>query len=246
MHDEGGPTDPDPIPGRPPEIIRTAHPQPPRQHRRRRPRTPQADSSARPLRRRAATMARPARVRIRCRKPWVRLRRRLLGWNVRLVTGGLPYLRIAGELGPGPVRYPLNEGAAGRRSRCSQRPSNGTGSRQRGQTERARRRVNACVVLVQSTRHVTSEYSRTACTAAARVASVALRLDLQIWATRAQPVSGQLPSSAAEPPGSAAARSFVHTLWITLWSERLDTNRTTARRGVCRSQAGAVLSREIG
>ena len=30
---------------------------------------------------------RPARVRMRRRNPWVRLRRRLLGWNVRLLTG---------------------------------------------------------------------------------------------------------------------------------------------------------------
>ena len=30
-------------------------------------------------------MARPARVRMRARKPWLRLRRRLLGWNVRLL-----------------------------------------------------------------------------------------------------------------------------------------------------------------
>jgi hypothetical protein len=52
----------------------------------------QADSSERPLRRRAARMARPARVLIRRRKPWVRLRRRRLGWKVRLLTGGLPYL----------------------------------------------------------------------------------------------------------------------------------------------------------
>ena len=45
----------------------------------------QADSSARPLRRRALRMARPARVRMRERKPCVRLRRRLLGWKVRLL-----------------------------------------------------------------------------------------------------------------------------------------------------------------
>jgi hypothetical protein len=38
------------------------------------------------LRRRAATTARPARVRIRSRKPWVRARRRLFGWKVRLLT----------------------------------------------------------------------------------------------------------------------------------------------------------------
>jgi len=49
-----------------------------------------ADRRARPLRRRAEMMARPARVRIRRRKPWVRLRRRLLGWNVRLVNGRTP------------------------------------------------------------------------------------------------------------------------------------------------------------
>lgn len=46
----------------------------------------QAESSARPLRRRPARIARPARVRIRRRKPWVFARRRLFGWNVRLVT----------------------------------------------------------------------------------------------------------------------------------------------------------------
>lgn len=49
----------------------------------------QPESSERPLRRRAAKMARPARVRIRRRKPWVRLRRRRLGWKVRLLTGEL-------------------------------------------------------------------------------------------------------------------------------------------------------------
>jgi len=37
-------------------------------------------SFLRPLRRRAEITARPARVRIRTRKPCVRLRRRLLGW----------------------------------------------------------------------------------------------------------------------------------------------------------------------
>lgn len=35
-------------------------------------------------------IARPARVRIRRRNPWVLARRRLLGWNVRLLTRGLP------------------------------------------------------------------------------------------------------------------------------------------------------------
>lgn len=46
----------------------------------------QADSCTRPLRRRAAKIARPARVDMRCRKPCLRDRRRLLGWKVRLLT----------------------------------------------------------------------------------------------------------------------------------------------------------------
>jgi hypothetical protein len=47
----------------------------------------QALSRARPLWRRAARTARPARVRMRSRKPCVLARRRLFGWNVRLLTG---------------------------------------------------------------------------------------------------------------------------------------------------------------
>lgn len=46
----------------------------------------QPASRVRPLRRRAATIARPARVRMRSRNPWVLARRRLFGWNVRLLT----------------------------------------------------------------------------------------------------------------------------------------------------------------
>jgi len=47
----------------------------------------QALSRSRPLRRRAASTARPARVRMRSRNPCVFARRRLFGWNVRLLTG---------------------------------------------------------------------------------------------------------------------------------------------------------------
>ena len=47
----------------------------------------QTASWSRPLRRRAARTARPARVRIRSRKPCTFARRRLFGWNVRLLTG---------------------------------------------------------------------------------------------------------------------------------------------------------------
>ncbi len=48
----------------------------------------QALSFSRPLCLRAARTARPARVRMRSRKPCVLARRRLFGWNVRLLTGG--------------------------------------------------------------------------------------------------------------------------------------------------------------
>jgi hypothetical protein len=91
---QGGPTHAYATPGRGLEVLRAAHSQRSRQHVGRSTKT-QADRRARPLRRRAEIMARPARVRIRRRKPWVRLRRRLLGWNVRLLTGKLPHLRSA-------------------------------------------------------------------------------------------------------------------------------------------------------
>lgn len=46
------------------------------------------------MRRLAAKMARPARVRIRSRNPCVLARRRLLGWNVRLLTGISRYTAV--------------------------------------------------------------------------------------------------------------------------------------------------------
>jgi hypothetical protein len=83
-------------PRRTAEVLRATHSQRSRQHGGRS--RYQADRRARPLRRRPERIARPARVRIRRRKPWVRLRRRLLGWNVRLVTGKLPHLRSAQQI----------------------------------------------------------------------------------------------------------------------------------------------------
>jgi hypothetical protein len=69
------------------ELRATAHPELGRQD--------QALSRSRPLCLRAARTARPARVRMRSRKPCVLARRRLFGWNVRLLTGapgkGLDY-----------------------------------------------------------------------------------------------------------------------------------------------------------
>lgn len=82
---------------REPEFLRPSHPRLLRQHGNllRSPFSASAGggsgrqtlSWARPLRRRAARTARPARVRIRSRKPWTFARRRLFGWNVRLLTG---------------------------------------------------------------------------------------------------------------------------------------------------------------
>jgi hypothetical protein len=64
----------------------------------------QALSWSRPLRLRAARMARPARVRMRSRKPCVLARRRLFGWNVRLLTGAPGRDHVAGTLDVG-VRF---------------------------------------------------------------------------------------------------------------------------------------------
>src|SRR4051794_11441325 len=46
-------------------------------------------------------IARPARVRIRSRKPWVLDRRRLFGWNVRLLTRYSHYTTSTGARPPG-------------------------------------------------------------------------------------------------------------------------------------------------
>ena len=64
----------------------------------------QALSWSRPLRLRAARTARPARVRMRSRKPCVFARRRLFGWNVRLLTGAPGRDHVAGTLDVG-VRF---------------------------------------------------------------------------------------------------------------------------------------------
>ena len=73
----------------------------------------QALSRARPLWRRAARTARPARVRMRSRKPCVLARRRLFGWNVRLLTGA-PDQESFGDLGRArPTRVPPTDSPKG-------------------------------------------------------------------------------------------------------------------------------------
>jgi hypothetical protein len=78
----------------------------------------QALSRSRPLCLRAARTARPARVRMRSRKPCVFARRRLFGWNVRLLTGtpgrgsGSAWPRLASGRSP--------EHATSSSTRCSE------------------------------------------------------------------------------------------------------------------------------
>jgi hypothetical protein len=57
----------------------------------------QPDRRVRPLVRRRDRIVRPARVFMRCRKPWVFARRRVLGWNVRLDISGEPFDTDAGH-----------------------------------------------------------------------------------------------------------------------------------------------------
>jgi len=91
--DKQRPADPATTPGRGGEVRPAAHPggcgkhrAPPSRHCTGQTRAGQTLTRARPLRRRAASTARPARVRMRSRNPCVFARRRLFGWNVRLLT----------------------------------------------------------------------------------------------------------------------------------------------------------------
>jgi hypothetical protein len=82
----------------------------------------QALSRARPLRRRAARTARPARVRMRSRNPCVLARRRLFGWNVRLLTrtpGNGLLLRSTHRHGLGRTRRALSAHAGGTTGRVA-------------------------------------------------------------------------------------------------------------------------------
>jgi hypothetical protein len=88
---------------------------------------------SRPLRRRAERIARPARVRMRSRNPCVFARRRLFGWNVRLLTENSRYT--------GPCR---RDHGAGPRAVACVPVSAHTGFRTRGTGPRAGGRpVNA-------------------------------------------------------------------------------------------------------
>jgi hypothetical protein len=83
VHDEPGAPNAASLPGHEPKVVATGQSTG-------RGEQAQADRLLRPLRRRAARIARPARVRMRRRNPWVRARRRLFGWKVRLLTAESP------------------------------------------------------------------------------------------------------------------------------------------------------------
>ena len=129
---------------RQPELRWASHPRLLRQHhtscaawrasvwRRRQPR--QALSFARPLLRRAARTARPARVRIRSRKPWTFARRRLFGWNVRLLTGAPGAVLICEEKRARHRRAPAQPGSGPGPPRTQAQPVNGKGDASTGQT----------------------------------------------------------------------------------------------------------------
>jgi hypothetical protein len=113
----------------------------------------QAESSVRPLRRRAEMIARPARVRMRTRKPCVFARRRLFGWNVRLLTSelqklscgskatsrdgrgrtALPRPGIRSWWTPTTITHPRE--ARGHATAVAVKPSHGTGTRGRGSNQ---------------------------------------------------------------------------------------------------------------
>jgi hypothetical protein len=73
----------------------------------------QAESRFRPFWRRRFKTSRPPLVRMRTRKPWVRFRLRLLGWNVLFISSSLDRRFVSGAvLGvlPGPASGTNHEG----------------------------------------------------------------------------------------------------------------------------------------
>lgn len=137
VHHQGAATSPHPASYGETELGRRSHPVLGRQHLLQLPEKASAQpaSFARPLRRREDRMERPARVRIRRRNPWVRLRRRLLGWKVRLLTGSLPNVEIGQNAGLQIQADPqMGHLGTGNGLWTTQRLVNGTRTGRQGQT----------------------------------------------------------------------------------------------------------------
>jgi hypothetical protein len=96
----------------------------------------------RPLARRAARIARPARVRIRSRKPCVLCRRRLFGWNVRLLTSRLQdrirWAPTGGHLRRGPRPRALVRNGPPARAHLASPPTHSTDQRYGAAAERVK------------------------------------------------------------------------------------------------------------
>ena len=189
MHDEPGTPSAAPLPGHEPKVVATG------QSTGRGEQT-QADRLLRPLRRRAARIARPARVRMRRRNPWVRARRRLFGWKVRLLTAGSPgYWLVKSTLSPsrpdGAQDSPTTDG----------RPSQGTHP---GQDQRTRGCVGA------ARRHA----AHTQCLLPNMPCGMAQRLLACVLLVGQSGVGARCAAevTAGPPAGSAAVRrTFVHS-----------------------------------
>ena len=180
-------------------------------------RSDQADSSERPLRRRAARIARPARVRIRWRKPWVRLRRRRLGWNVRLVTGGLP-LSSRSDRFEGVVPTHRSQSAE---ARSAERRVNGDLLTVRGTAKAVKPREAADCAETVAGRPADTPHDQPLLAIGLhegpRVASVAVRLTLHFaWSVRVRP-NRPLVHGRRSPPALADRRNICAQLWITMW-----------------------------
>jgi|RhiMethySRZTD1v2_1073278.scaffolds.fasta_scaffold291085_2 hypothetical protein len=179
---------------------------------------------------------RPARVRIRRRNPWVRLRRRLLGWNVRLVTGKLPNLRSGRQFRYGAHTARIAGGASRWQRPLWKRPSNGTGHRQTGQTDASRpmqawpARLGGIKRMlgldVQRTRRRAWRISQTRLHGDSAIASVALRLS----------VSTQLPHPAV---GRSGGCIYAHSVDICVEAAEVNIPRvpTPQREGADNSRS---------
>jgi hypothetical protein len=118
-------------------------------------------------------MARPARVRIRRRKPCFLCRRRLFGWNVRLLTGMTPVTRDhdvdkstgRSVLGASclPLEKPGSSGSAARNGRFNTDRSTVRGRLWTGQTSRPHSFPQPCGRIMSGGRCHTATETATQC-----------------------------------------------------------------------------------
>lgn len=212
MDDEPGPARSPALPCHQPKVVATGQSCGRGEH------ASQADRRLRPLLRRAARMARPARVRMRSRNPWVRDRRRLFGWKVRLLTAGSPeYWLVKSTLSPsrpdGAQDSPTTDG------RPSQGTHPGPGQRTRGCVGPARRHA-----------------AHTQCLLPDMPCGMAQRLLACVLLVGQMGVGALLrrASYAGPSAGFRCGTSYLRAqLWTTLWMlpVRRDATEPTARGG---------------